>query len=117
MRKLFSLIVMMATMTTSYAQKQLVLYYSETGTTKTVAQELQKQLGADIEEIEAVVPYSGNFQETIQRGQREMQSGEMPAIKPLKKQIADYDIIFLGYPIWFGTYANPIDDSTILYFW
>ena len=108
MRKLFSLIVMMATMTTSYAQKQLVLYYSETGTTKTVAQEVQKQLGADIEEIEAVVPYSGNFQETIQRGQREMQSGEMPAIKPLKKKIADYDIIFLGYPIWFGTYANPI---------
>jgi len=108
MRKLFSLIAMIATMTTSYAQKQLVLYYSETGTTKTVAQELQKQLGADIEEIEAVVPYSGNFQETIQRGQREMQSGEMPAIKPLKKKIADYDIIFLGYPIWFGTYANPI---------
>ena len=99
---------MMVTMTTSYAQKQLVMYYSETGTTKTVAQELQKQLGADIEEIEAVVPYSGNFQETIQRGQREMQSGEMPAIKPLKKKIADYDIIFLGYPIWFGTYANPI---------
>lgn len=108
MRKLFSLIVMMVSMTTSYAQKQLVLYFSETGTTKTVAQELQKQLGADIEEIEAVVPYSGNFQETIQRGQREMQSGEMPAIKPLKKKIADYDIIFLGYPIWFGTYANPI---------
>jgi flavodoxin len=108
MRKLFSLIVMMVSMTTSYAQKQLVLYFSETGTTKTVAQELQKQLGADIEEIEAVVPYSGNFQETIQRGQREMQRGEMPAIKPLKKKIADYDIIFLGYPIWFGTYANPI---------
>ena len=108
MRKIFSLIAMMVTMTTSYAQKQLVLYYSETGTTKTVAQELQKQLGADIEEIEAVVPYSGNFQETIQRGQREMQSGEMPAIKPLKKKIANYDIIFLGYPIWFGTYANPI---------
>jgi len=108
MRKLFSLIVMMVSMTTSYAQKQLVLYFSETGTTKTVAQELQKQLGADIEEIEAVVPYSGNFQETIQRGQREMQNGEMPAIKPLKKKMADYDIIFLGYPIWFGTYANPI---------
>ena len=92
MRKLFSLIVMMVSMTTSYAQKQLVLYFSETGTTKTVAQELQKQLGADIEEIEAVVPYSGNFQETIQRGQREMQNGEMPAIKPLKKKMADYEV-------------------------
>ena len=108
MRKLISLIAMMAAMTTGYAQKNLVLYYSETGTTKTVAQELQKQLGADIEEIEAVVPYTGNFQETIQRGQREMQSGELPSIKPLKKSITDYDIIFLGYPIWFGTYANPI---------
>ena len=98
----------MTSVTMSYAQKSLVLYYSETGTTKTVAQELQKQLGADIESIEAVEPYTGNFQETIQRGQREMQSGETPAIKPLQKKIADYDIVFLGYPIWFGTYAMPI---------
>ena len=98
----------MTSVTMSFAQKCLVLYYSETGTTKTVAQELQKQLGADIESIEAVVPYSGNFQETIQRGQREMQSGENPALKPLKKKIADYDVVFLGYPIWFGTYAMPI---------
>ena len=98
----------MTAITTGYAQKKLVLYYSETGTTKTVAQELQKQLGADIESIEAVEPYSGNFQETIQRGQREMQSGNTPALKPLKSKIADYDIIFLGYPIWFGTYAMPI---------
>ncbi len=98
----------MLTIATVSAQKVLVLYYSETGTTKTVAQEIQKQLGADIEGIEAVVPYSGNFQETIQRGQREMQTGEMPALKPLKSKVADYDVIFLGYPIWFGTYANPI---------
>ncbi len=98
----------MATLTTGFAQKKLVLYYSETGTTKTVAQELQKQLGADIESIEPVTPYSGNFQETIQRGQREMQSGETPELKPLKSKMADYDVIFLGYPIWFGTYANPI---------
>ena len=98
----------MATLTTGFAQKKLVLYYSETGTTKTVAQELQKQLGADIESIEPVTPYSGNFQETIQRGQREMQSGETPELKPLKSKMADYDVIFIGYPIWFSTYANPI---------
>lgn len=108
MKKLLLLIVAMTGITTSYAQKSLVLYYSETGTTKTVAEELQRQLGADIEAIEAEIPYSGNFQETIQRGQREMQSREWPKIKPLKKNIADYDIIFLGYPIWFGTFANPI---------
>jgi flavodoxin len=73
-----------------------------------VAEELQKQLSADIESIEVVEPYSGIFNETIQRGQREMQSGQWPVLKPLKSNIAKYDVIFLGYPIWFGTYANPI---------
>ena len=67
MKKIFVLLAMMACMTTASAQKVLVLYYSETGTTKTVAQELQKQLGADIEGIEAVEPYSGDFLATIQR--------------------------------------------------
>ncbi|MCR5642634.1 MAG: hypothetical protein K6G32_04755 [Prevotella sp.] len=85
-----------------------MLYYSETGSTKAVAEELQKQLQADIEAIEPVKPYSGNFQETMQRGQREMQSGETPELKALKAKLSDYDVIFLGYPIWFGTYAVPI---------
>ena len=93
---------------TEKSEKVLVLYYSETGSTESVAQELQQQLGADIEKIEAVVPYTGNFQETIERGGREMRSGETPALKPLKSKLAKYDVIFLGYPIWFGTYAMPI---------
>ena len=67
MKKILLSLAAMAAVATASAQKMLVLYYSETGTTKTVAQEIQKQLGADIEGIEAVVPYSGNFQETIQR--------------------------------------------------
>ena len=101
-------IAMMSFVTMSFAQKKLVLYYSETGSTKAVAEELQKQLQADIEAIEPVKPYSGNFQETMQRGQREMQSGETPELKALKAKLSDYDVIFLGYPIWFGTYAVPI---------
>ena len=108
MKKLLLSLAMTACMTTGFAQKNLVLFYSEGGTTKVVAEELQKQLGADIEEIEAVEPYSGDFQATIQRGGKERESGQWPAIKPLKSKIADYDVIFLGYPIWFGTYANPI---------
>lgn len=108
MKKLLLSLAAMAAVTAGSAQKVLVLYYSETGTTKTVAQEIQKQLGADIEAIEAIEPYTGNFQETMQRGQREMQNGQMPALKPLSKKMAAYDVIFLGYPIWFGTYANPI---------
>ena len=99
---------MMACMTAGFAQKKLVLYFSESGSTKAVAEELQKQTGADIEAIECVNPYSGNFQETVQRNQREREKGETPALKPLKTKVADYDVIFLGYPIWGGVYASPI---------
>ena len=112
MKKLLLSMAMMACITTCFAQKKLVLYYSETGSTKAVAEVLQKQLGADIEAIECVEPYSGDFQATIQRNQRERESGVTPALKPLKKKIADYDVIFLGYPIWGGVYASPI--STLL---
>lgn len=108
MKKFLLSMAMMSFAASGFAQKTLVLYYSETGTTKTVAEELQGQLNADIERIEAVKPYSGNFQETMQRGQREMQNGELPELKPLKSKLAGYDVIFLGYPIWFGTYAVPI---------
>ena len=89
-------------------QKALVLYYSQNGTTQSVAEELQRQLGADIERIEAVKPYDGDFKATIERSKAEMDNGELPAIKPLQANIADYDVIFLGYPVWFGTYAMPI---------
>ena len=108
MKKLLLSMIMSACVATGFAQKTLVLYYSENGTTKTVAEELQKQLGADIEAVEAVEAYTGDFQATIQRGNKERESGQWPAIKPLKKKIADYDVVFLGYPIWFGTYANPM---------
>ena len=107
--KKFILLAMMASILSSCTkQKVLVLYYSQTGTTQAVAEELQKQLGADIERIEAVNPYDGDFQATIDRSRVEMESGELPELNPIQANLADYDVIFIGYPIWFGTYAMPI---------
>jgi len=88
--------------------KTLVLYYSQTGATKTVAMELQKYLGADIDSIEAVEPYAGTFEETILRCQKEMEAGTLPELKPIATDISKYDTIYLGYPVWFGTYARPM---------
>ena len=88
--------------------KSLILYYSQTGATEQVAQELQKLLDADSESIELENPYDGTYAETIQRVGEERQSGELPAILPLKADLSKYDVIFLGYPIWYGTYAMPI---------
>ena len=90
------------------ASKVLVLYYSQTSNTKTVAPEIATRLNADIEEIALVEPYDTAFQATIDRCKADREKGILPEIKPLKLNVADYDTIFLGYPIWFGTYAPPI---------
>lgn len=86
----------------------LVLYYSQTGATASVANQLKSSMNADIEEIICENPYSGDFEATIERCKKEQEKGEIPAIKPIKADVQKYDIIFLGYPIWFGTYASPI---------
>lgn len=90
------------------AQKALVLYYSQTSNTKAVAQEIAKQLKADIEEIVPVKPYDGDFQATIDRCKQDQNDGVKPEIKPLKSKLKKYKVIFLGFPVWFGTYAPPI---------
>jgi flavodoxin len=88
--------------------KMLVLYYSQTSNTKAVAQEIATKLGADMEEIVSVNPYDGDFQATIERCIQEREEGVIPEIQPVKADLAKYDVIFLGYPIWFGTYAPPV---------
>ncbi len=88
--------------------KTLVLYYSQTGATKEVAEELQKQLGCDIDSIIAVNPYDGDYSQTISRWMQEKQDSVKVAIKPISKNLDEYDTIFLGFPIWGGTYALPM---------
>ncbi len=88
--------------------KTLVLYYSQTGATKSIAEELQNQLGCDIDSIVAVNPYDGDYGQTIARWMQEKNDSVKVDIKPLSVNLDDYDTIFLGFPIWGGTYALPI---------
>ena len=90
-------------------QKTLVLYYSQTGTTQVVAEAIQQNLGADIEAIALVNPYDGDYGSTIARGQKEMQENAYPELLPIQADLSAYDVVFIGFPIWFGTYANPIE--------
>jgi len=90
------------------APKMLVLYYSQTSNTRAVAQQIADAIGADMEEIIACEPYDGDFRATIDRCLKEREEGVIPEIEPLKADIAQYDVIFLGYPVWFGTYAPPV---------
>lgn len=90
------------------AKKTLILYYSQTGATKAVAVELQSLLGADIACIEAVEPYDADYAATVARWRQEREEGIKVAIQPLTVNLDRYDTIFLGFPIWGGTYASPM---------
>lgn len=115
MKKLFLLLAAVAALAgcksgkgEAPATRSLILYYSQTGTTKTVAEALQQETGADIEAVEAVKPYDGGYDATIKRCQDEMAAGTIADIKPLKADLQRYDTIYVGYPVWFGTYAPPV---------
>lgn len=88
--------------------RTLVLYYSQTGATQRVAEEIGKQLGADVVALELEQPYDGTFEQTIERCQKEKADGVLPTLKKLDLNMDEYDVVFLGFPVWFGTYATPI---------
>ncbi len=88
--------------------KMLVLYYSQTGVTAKVAQEIAQNLGIEAVSFDVTPPYDGSYEETIERCRKEMETDSLSNLVPLTVDVSDYDIIFLGYPIWFGTYARPV---------
>ena len=109
MKKILTAIAAAAVLTacTPSQPKMLVLYYSQNGTTQTVAEEIAAQTGADIERFDVDPPYNGTYEETIQR--RRQDYATPPKLRPLTSDLSKYDIIFLGYPVWFGTYATPVN--------
>ena len=90
--------------------KELVLYFSVYGTAKIVAEEIAKQTGADIREIIPEVPYDGNrdhYNALLRVAQKEHDTNARPVIKE-QLPIADYDRIYIGYPMWCYTFPMII---------
>ena len=81
--------------------KELVVYFSVYGTAKIVAEEIAKQTGADIAEIEPVVPYDSNrdhYNALARLAKKEHDEDQRPAIKN-EIDIAAYDRIYIGYTV------------------
>ena len=86
--------------------KTLVVYYSRTGRTKTVAETLAQQLQCDSEEIIDTKKRDGTLGFIIS-GRHAMK--KKPAIlKPIQKDPALYDLVLIGTPIWVKTISTPI---------
>jgi len=86
--------------------KILVVYYSKSGNTKIVAQELAQNLGADIEEITESQPKEGVIGYIFACKNAALQTST--PINDIKRQITEYDLVIIGTPIWAWTMANPI---------
>ena len=88
-------------------KKTLVAYFSATGTTKAAAQMLAKELGADLYEISPEEPYTSADLDWRDKGSRstlEMKDrSSRPAIKGRCENIADYDTVWIGFPVWWYT--------------
>jgi len=96
--------------------RKLVAYFSATGMTARVAENLAEAIGADIFEIEPETVYTQadlNWQDAKSRSTIEMQdANSRPTIKTKRDNIADYDVLFVGFPIWW--YVAPTIINTFL---
>lgn len=101
MKKIIFTIVALCYMTVATAQtKKLVAYFSGTGTTQRVAQEIQRLTGADILRMQPSEPYSSNPYDDSERIQNEAYNNLRPGVANLPDNLDDYDVIFVGSPIW-----------------
>ena len=94
-------------------KRTLVAYFSATGTTKAAAQRLAKETGADLFEIAPAVPYTSadlDWRDKQSRSTKEMQDkSSRPAIKGTCQNIADYDTVWIGFPVWWYTAPTIIN--------
>lgn len=74
----------------------------EKGNTEKLAEIITEQTGGDLFRIETVIPYPESYDETLDIATREYQNDERPELTGQVENWEDYDIIFLGYPIWWA---------------
>ncbi len=88
-------------------KKTLIVYFSATGTTKAAAQKLAKEFNADLYEITPEQPYTAadlDWRDKNSRSTIEMKDkSSRPVIKGRCENIAEYDVVWIGFPIWWYT--------------
>ena len=93
--------------------KTLVAYFSASGVTKAAAQQLAEVAGADLHEIQPEQPYTDadlDWQNKQSRSSVEMQDkGSRPAITGKLQNMQEYDVVFVGFPIWWYTCPTIIN--------
>ncbi len=88
--------------------KILVAYFSHSGNTREIANQIHKSMGGDIVEIQTAKLYPNDYDAVVKQAKQELDSGYKPALKRKIENIESYDVVFIGYPIWWGTIPAPV---------
>lgn len=86
----------------------LIAYFSWGGNTRGIAEEIQKQTGADLFEITLVNPYSTDYNTVLDEAQRDQNEQARPELASHVENMKEYDIVILGYPNWWASIPMPI---------
>lgn len=89
-------------------KKILVAYFSQSGNTQEIANQIKSATGADIFIIQPVTAYPSDYQTLVDQAKKEVNAGFKPALKSKVDNIDSYDIIFVGSPNWWSTIAPPV---------
>ena len=87
-------------------KKILTIYYSNIGNTKSVAQNINSIVGGDIKEIKLVENYPNNIFKMSKIVRKQIKDGFLPEIENI--DISNYDVIFIGSPIWNLSFSLPL---------
>ena len=87
----------------------LIAYFSHTGTTEEAAREIQAVSGGDLFEITVANSYPSSYQSTVDRARQELDQNARPELSSRVENMEDYDVILVGYPIWWHTAPMAIN--------
>ena len=88
--------------------KTLIVYFSWSGHTQTVANIIHELIGCDMVEIEPEEPYSDEYNEVVDRFKNERDNHILPALRTKVENMDDYDTLIIGSPIWGGLLSSPV---------
>ena len=82
--------------------KILVAYFSHSGNTKKIAEEIQSKTGGELFEIKTVNAYSDDYDTVLDEAKKELNDNARPELSDSVKDMAQYQTVIIGYPIWWG---------------
>ncbi len=88
---------------------KLICYYSYTGNTRALAYRIKEKYGYDICEIKPVTPYSDDYDKVVNDAQEEVNMNYQPELQDLNVDLDKYDTIILMTPVWWYTFASPVN--------